>query len=152
MAEHNPFVINVRKLRLGQVEKINVMVEAEIKDIELPYARVIEGSQVCVEGFLENVSNGVLLTANATASWIGECRRCLEPASGKVLAKIKELYVDHPDPSLNFPINNSFLDVSLAAKELLLLELPVLPLCRDDCKGLCVNCGQNLNEELCSCY
>ena len=33
----------------------------------------------------------------------------------------------------------------------LLLEIPLIPLCDDDCKGLCSTCGANLNEGPCGC-
>ena len=36
-------------------------------------------------------------------------------------------------------------------REQVLLALPLKVTCRDDCKGLCVHCGKNLNEEQCSC-
>jgi uncharacterized protein len=36
-------------------------------------------------------------------------------------------------------------------RQYLLLELPMAPVCREDCKGLCPTCGQNLNEASCDC-
>jgi uncharacterized protein len=36
-------------------------------------------------------------------------------------------------------------------RENLLLSLPLQPLCRDDCRGLCPRCGANLNQEPCGC-
>lgn len=36
-------------------------------------------------------------------------------------------------------------------EQALLLELPLVPLCADDCKGICPRCGANLNEGPCSC-
>ena len=38
-----------------------------------------------------------------------------------------------------------------AAREQLLLALPLKVTCREDCKGLCPQCGKNLNQERCSC-
>ena len=45
-----------------------------------------------------------------------------------------------------------FLDVSADVREDLLLEIPGFPLCHDGCKGLCAQCGQDLNEGPCGCH
>ena len=44
-----------------------------------------------------------------------------------------------------------FLDVSADVREDLLLEIPGFPLCHDGCKGLCAQCGQDLNDGSCDC-
>jgi uncharacterized protein len=43
------------------------------------------------------------------------------------------------------------LDVSEEAREVLILELPIAPRCREDCRGLCPRCGAELNEGPCGC-
>ena len=53
---------------------------------------------------------------------------------------------------LIFPIGaNGVLDLTEALREQILLALPMQPLCRADCQGLCVQCGKNLNEGTCDC-
>ena len=47
--------------------------------------------------------------------------------------------------------NPESLDVSADVREDLLLEIPGFPLCREGCKGLCAQCGQDLNEGTCGC-
>lgn len=47
--------------------------------------------------------------------------------------------------------NPEQLDVSADVREDLLLEIPGFPLCREGCKGLCAQCGQDLNEGACGC-
>lgn len=47
--------------------------------------------------------------------------------------------------------HSAMLDVSADVREDLLLEIPGFPLCRADCKGLCAQCGQDLNEATCDC-
>lgn len=42
-------------------------------------------------------------------------------------------------------------DLSAIVRETLILALPAKPLCKAECRGLCPNCGANLNEETCSC-
>jgi uncharacterized protein len=43
------------------------------------------------------------------------------------------------------------IDLGPLVHEAILGELPMAPLCRDDCQGLCASCGVNRNEEQCSC-
>ena len=43
------------------------------------------------------------------------------------------------------------LDLRETVRELLLLELPITPLCREDCPGLCPKCGADLSQGPCSC-
>ena len=47
--------------------------------------------------------------------------------------------------------NPEILDVSADVREDVLLEIPGFPLCHDGCKGLCAQCGQDLNEGRCGC-
>ena len=55
------------------------------------------------------------------------------------------------DRRLVFEQNSPLLDLAAICWEELMLALPVTPLCRKDCKGLCAGCGVNLNEGMCAC-
>ena len=43
------------------------------------------------------------------------------------------------------------IDLGQLMEEQFYLALPMKPLCREDCRGLCASCGANLNEETCDC-
>lgn len=92
-----------------------------------------------------------------------DCSRCAEPS---VLA-IEESFEHHfvgpgqldageetdgfdadPDVSEHDGVSIELDDLAI---ELALVALPVVPLCSEDCKGLCPQCGTNLNRETCSC-
>ena len=49
------------------------------------------------------------------------------------------------------PPDVSTIDITKDLREFMLLSVPMKKLCSDDCKGLCINCGANLNREKCSC-
>ena len=55
------------------------------------------------------------------------------------------------DRRIVFEHNSPLLDLAAICWEELMLALPVTPLCRKDCKGLCAGCGVNLNEGMCAC-
>ncbi|HUP28016.1 MAG TPA: DUF177 domain-containing protein, partial [Chloroflexia bacterium] len=46
---------------------------------------------------------------------------------------------------------NHMMDLSEPVRQAILVALPMKPLCREDCKGLCPNCGANWNDGLCDC-
>jgi uncharacterized protein len=89
------------------------------------------------------------------------CSRCLEPFAVPVDAALDLRYLpqalagdrdedpDH-DPSTTF-YSDDQIDLGLLVREQCYLTLPMKPLCRDDCQGLCPTCGTNLNVERCSC-
>jgi uncharacterized protein len=86
----------------------------------------------------------------------GQCRRCLTPVETPVELDIGALFSKDPetleDPdSYPLPPEATEVDVTPAVREELLLEAPRYVLCRDDCKGLCPQCGKDLNADPCSC-
>lgn len=75
------------------------------------------------------------------ASFTVCCARCLEPYPLDV----------RPFFDVETPITEEYLDVDDDIRQNLLLALPSKPLCKADCKGLCVSCGKNLNKGACGC-
>ena len=49
------------------------------------------------------------------------------------------------------PLSGDVLDLDAVVQEAVILALPMKPLCREDCPGLCARCGQNLKEGKCAC-
>jgi len=81
-----------------------------------------------------------------------ECVRCLEPFPVALHVKVDDLFVypalGAPDPLLAIP-ETGILDLNGLLREYLLLDVPIQPLCRPDCLGLCPLCGANRNRETC---
>ena len=50
-----------------------------------------------------------------------------------------------------YPLAGDELDLEPLARDAVLLELPLAPLCAEDCRGLCPTCGANRNTEPCAC-
>ena len=89
------------------------------------------------------------------------CSRCLEPFEVPVDAAIDLRYLPQAlagdknhdpehDPSTTFYTDDQ-LDLGLMVQEQCYLTLPMKPLCRPDCQGLCPMCGTNLNVGRCNC-
>lgn len=86
------------------------------------------------------------------------CDRCTEPAEVQVEARFQEFEeLDEDDESLEGDARmrlgprGAELEIAALLWEQFLLGLPVKPLCRESCKGLCPRCGRNLNLGMCAC-
>ena len=91
------------------------------------------------------------------------CSRCAGPAKVTVREPIEVVYVprgaetDRPEPEDPadevdlIPYDGDDLDLSEMLREELLLSLPLAPLCKESCRGLCPRCGADLNDGACGC-
>ncbi len=84
----------------------------------------------------------------------GECRRCLTDVVSEVDADLHLIFAeqgldDEDDESDAYPFDpgDAALDLRPAVREEWLLAAPAFPLCREDCRGLCPQCGADLNED-----
>ncbi len=147
----HPFMVEVGAIRRAPGTRREVRVEAELADLAVSFAEVPAGAPVCFDGVLESVHEGVLVTGTVQATWSGECRRCLEPASGVIVAPVRELCAEGLDDELVYALDPEELDLEPIVHDACILELPLAPLCREGCLGLCPDCGANRNFEHCSC-
>ncbi len=107
--------------------------------------------------------NGVLADVEPHGIVNLECARCLTPVDQELRFPFSEEFYqtvvvtngaalpppEEPDVFLIDELHK--LDLEPAMREYALLELPMLPLCKDDCRGLCPQCGVNRNETVCNC-
>ena len=112
---------------------------------------VAEGTEIEIEAELAAVSDGILATGTAMARWTSACRRCLNPVVGRSHAGFVEHYSEHPLEGETYPLVHDTIDLELVAREAILLDLPLAPLCREECAGLCLTCGADRNVGHCSC-
>ncbi len=114
-------------------------------------ADVADGTPVVVDVLVESLSDGLTVNGQVRTSWTGTCRRCLGEASGPLVADVQELYQVHPTADDAFTFDGEQLDLGPMVRELVLMELPAAPLCRDDCAGICPSCGADRNLAACPC-
>jgi len=130
---------------------VAVQVTEVIPELAVTDSRVPEGVPVALTGTVEAVIGGVTVAGVLRAPFEGTCRRCLEKATGELIIQIDEVCTDHPDTDLEYAVGTDWLDLEPMVHDACILELPLAPLCADDCKGLCPECGVNRNHESCSC-
>jgi uncharacterized protein len=152
MAE-KPFVVQLQSLEGGPNERKPLVRSGVIEDIETSVATVPIDSPVDFEGKVDWVDGGrVVISGTASVRWVAECRRCLNEASGMVVADVREIFEPEPTEGETYLLNGDVVDLEPMLREVIVLEFPMAPVvCRDDCKGLCPECGVNRNEVECDC-
>jgi uncharacterized protein len=100
---------------------------------------------------LDSVPGAVVVSGTVTAPWRGPCRRCLADADGTVRIDVREVFEDEPDPEQTYLLEGDRLDLEPLARDAVLLELPLAPLCREECAGICPTCGADRNVAPCQC-
>jgi uncharacterized protein len=121
--------------------------------IGLDLIAIENGAPLDLDLRFESVSEGVLVTGTVTAPTSGECARCLNPTSGDVQVHLIELFA-YPDSTTEATteedevghVVDDTIDLEQPLIDAIGLELPLSPVCRDDCPGLCPECGVPLAE------
>ncbi len=85
--------------------------------------------------------------------WRGICRRCSRVIDGVLEVLVSERFEENLalEDEEAYPFEGDVIDLSDLVHDAILLELPVAPLCREDCQGLCGICGIDKNEATCEC-
>jgi uncharacterized protein len=163
MARHNtaaarrskpsPLRIDISRLgrRPGSMTSVTETVPSPAR-IGLDLVAIEKGAPVELDLRLESVSEGVLVTGTVWAPTAGQCTRCLSPITGEVEIYLTELFA-YPDTVTESTteedevgrIVDDYVDLEQVIVDAVGLELPLSPLCEDDCPGLCVECGVPLS-------
>jgi uncharacterized protein len=149
----DPFVIDTRTLgrRPGSMRKDSYTVPAPA-DLGVEMVGVPEGTEIELDLRLEAVMEGVLVSGTARAPLSGECARCLEPLTSSIEVEFQELYVYSDTRSGESAgederrLEGDLIDLEPVVRDAMVLALPLSPLCRDDCPGLCTECGVRLAD------
>ena len=122
---------------------------------DVPAVRVSEDADLAyVRGTvrLSRTKEGVLVQAQLELGVEDECLRCLDPVSCNVPISLEELYSYPPSHKVEFSIgDDAILDLAPLVRAEAMLAVAGGILCKPDCKGLCPECGANLNHTTCNC-
>ena len=97
-------------------------------------------------------AQGLLVQVKMVARILAECVRCLEDFNQPLQIDFTELYAfttnSLTESGLLVPESGK-IDLAPLIREEMLLAVPINPVCRSDCRGLCPVCGENLNRTYC---
>ncbi len=111
------------------------------------------GAEIELDLRLESVAEGVLVSGAASGVANGECARCLTDISVPVFAELRELFA-YPDSTTaattgddEIPrLVDDLIELEPLVRDEIVLTLPLAPLCRSDCSGLCPECGERFDD------
>ena len=156
----DPFVVHVARLRRsggapahevrrGQVEAAGPLTEAGID----PGRSVVPaGAEAECDVTLRAFEGGISADGTVSAPWVGVCRRCAVAVAGELVIDVHERFgVAATGEDELYPIEDDAIDLGPLVRDAIVLDLPMAPLCRADCLGLCPHCGADRNEGQCAC-
>lgn len=79
----------------------------------------------------------------------GECTRCLKDAVNRYVIEFSECADSEAEDC--YPVKNDTVDLTKIVDDVVLINVPLNFLCSEDCKGICISCGTNLNDGECKC-
>lgn len=135
------------------------------RDYEVDEVADIDGSSHPVKGTIQltRTNRGILVKGTINTEAKVACSRCLNEFNYQLTLKIEEEYfptidvitgapVSLPDETGSFTINERhILDLTEAIRQYAIIAIPMKPMCRRDCAGLCPTCGHDLNKGPCGC-
>ena len=148
----DPLVLDTRELgrRPGSLRRMRFPAPAPEGLGLVDLIGVPAGAELDLDLRLESVMEGVLVSGTLTGPLTGECGRCLEPIHDQLVVQVQELFV-YPEGSTDQDeddevarMEGDLLDLVPTLRDAVVLALPLTPLCRQDCQGLCATCGELL--------
>lgn len=150
----SPMVLDTRDLPRspGAMRVVERVISAP-EDLGLELIRVPEGADLFLTLRMESVSEGVLVSARVRGQLTGECGRCLREISDTLDVEFQELYAyansttdETADEDEVGRMQGDLIDLEPELRDAVVLALPNHPLCREDCPGLCPECGTRWDE------
>ncbi|GIJ07136.1 DUF177 domain-containing protein [Micromonospora andamanensis] len=150
----SPLVLDTRELprRPGVLRTVARVVPAP-SDLGVELIGVPEGADLDLDLRMESVSEGVLVSGTVSGPIRGECGRCLREINDSVTVTIQELYAyENSTTDVTTEedevgrMQGDLIDLEPALRDAVVLALPNNPLCRQDCPGLCPECGVHRDD------
>lgn len=133
----------------------DIRLDRPISGVRTALARVTE-APVHAELRAESVVEGILMTGTIRAGTTLSCARCLDEFPSEVGLELCELFASPGhEPSVEdeaYRVEGNEVDLEPMLRDALTLALPLHPLCREDCPGLCATCGRRLDVGSCDCF
>ena len=127
----------------------------DLSDLEFYGERPI-CEPLLVEGVVRNRAGALMLTAHLESNLHWICDRCAQPFVRKKVVTLEALLATslEQEDAIDYDVyllEGTILPLGEVAETAFILEMDTKHLCSDDCKGLCPQCGKNLNEGPCQC-
>lgn len=145
--------INLENVFNGGVDKIDVDCDFDFSSVEFngvyPFTTPVK-----LRGAITNETDIIYIRAAANFRFDAVCDRCACEFSKDMTVPVEHILVSElndSDSDEYILAEGMLLDIEQLLLEDIMLSLPIKILCKEECKGMCSQCGQNLNEGECNC-
>ena len=122
-----------------------VHLEVPVSGLENPSATVDADQPLAIDLRLESLSGAIVASGRVRGQWRAVCSRCLLPLSADFDLGLREVFEEDPIEDETYPLRHEEIDLEQPIRDLVVPDLPLVPLCDDACLGLCPTCGANRN-------
>jgi uncharacterized protein len=132
-----PWVVGITELRRAPATPRTVELAGPLPGLAVADSRVAVDTDVAATLALEVLVDGRLTAIGLVqAPWTGICRRCLQAVDGVLELEVSEVFETDPaEDADTYPLARDRVDLEPMVRDVVLLALPLAPLCRDDCPG-----------------
>lgn len=147
--------LDLNELYEDDIESLDVEGEIQLNSLDMEGRDIKFISPITYKGSIYKVDRDRIIHLNISFNHKEDCGRCLETfeSNNEVILTgklVNESFNQEEDENLIF-YEDGKLNLAKEITETIILNLPMKPLCHEECKGLCSECGINLNEGECSC-
>lgn len=156
----DPLVIEIPSELFAPAESSSYAGTFDVREFDFGPDRYRAASPFAWNVVITNVGGALLVSGSVSGRVLTACSRCLEDASFDVNGEVEGYFLiegegeapsDMEEDEFDVLPEDNILDLEPLLLAAIYVELPLIPLCREDCAGLCSQCGANLNEQSCSC-
>jgi uncharacterized protein len=149
-----PLVLDTRELPRspGSMREVRRTVPAP-NDLGLDLIGVRQGADLTLDLRMQSVSEGIYVSGTVDGPLVGECGRCLIEIDDTIEVEIGELFAYRDSTTDETTeedeigrVTDDLIDLEPAVRDAIVLALPVNPVCREDCRGLCPECGSRWDD------
>lgn len=154
LQRQSPLVVNVTDLLELPGSRKELTLEQPVPELGNELVRVRSDEPLRFDLSLEAIDEGaILVRGRIRGTYDASCRRCLDEIRLPFMVSAAEVY---RPPSAGvweegYAIVDESIDLEPMVRDNVLLEMPMYPVCAEDCAGLCARCGGNRNRGECTC-
>lgn len=147
--------VSLTELVEGQKKELNMELEDHIKMLNYLGDEIKLITPTVFKGQVYNAQGDLYIQGKVESLAEFSCYRCLKKFQQEIVGEVSEELMKENAPKTEedayFLIENNEIDISEIMENALILALPMKIVCDEHCKGLCLACGKDLNEDHCDC-
>ena len=143
-------IIDLKKIRISGKQESGFYFEYDLSESlsDIPSSEILNPIKISGTTYLTGM-HSAYIEGEIAFTLKGECTRCLTEVENLFVVDFNE-QVEENNPD-GYSVVCDKVDLKKIVEDRIVLSLPMNFLCKDDCRGICVGCGVNLNQEECKC-